>query len=232
MTIREFGSTIRNRVKDGLKGEIKNVSYSVSQLISESFLLRSRLILEESRKAKIDLTSFYQTFDSLPIKEIDIQVNSDIKSGICTSYVEFPALASTFMGIQLEYIGFNTRDVNSKSFMFYFDDRFKTHQNTLRMSKKIYTYVDVDRGSTGLVKAFLYNIGPFKDKKYLSVRGIFDDPTVFMSSGCCDEIWDQEFPAPGWMQDIIIERLSMSYVEQYRKMNIPEFSNKQVDIKG
>jgi len=232
MTIRELGSTIRNRVKDGLKGEIKNISYSVSQLISEAFLLRSRLILEESRKSKIDLVSLYQTFDSLPIKEIDMQVNSPIKSGICSSYVEFPALASTFLGIQLEYIGYNTRDINSKSFMFYFDDRFKTHQNTLRISKNPYAYVDTERTTGGLIKAFLFNIGPYKSGKYLSVRGIFDNPTEFISNDCCEDIWDEEFPSPDWLQDIIIERLSMSYVEQYRKMNIPEFSNKQVDIKG
>lgn len=232
MTIEDLGSTIRNRMHDGLKGEIKNVSYSVNQLISEAFLLRSRLIYEESKKGKKDFTAFYQTFDSVPIKEIDISVNSNIKSGICTSYIEFPSIASTLTDIAIEYIGLNNKDIDAKSFTLYYDDRFKTHQNKLRISKKTFVYVDTDVDSNGLIKGFLYNLKAFKDEKYLSVRGIFDNPMVFLDEDCCTEFIKDEFPAPGWMQDIIIERLTMVMVEQYRKMNIPEFSNKQTDIKG
>jgi len=217
---------------DGLKGEIKNTSYSVSQLISEAFLLRSRLIYEESKKGKKDFTAFYQTFDSIPIKEIDISVNSDIKSGICTSYIEFPSIASTLSEIAIEYIGLNNKDIDAKTFSLYYDDRFKTHQNKLRVSKKTFVYVDTDVDTNGLIKAFLYNINKYKDEKYLSVRGIFDNPMVFLGNDCCVDLLKEEFPAPGWMQDVIIERLSMVMVEQYRKMNIPEFSNKQTDFKG
>ena len=232
MTVEELGGTIRNRMHDGLKGEIKNVSYSVSQLISEAFLLRSRLIYEESKKGKRDFTAFYQTFDSIPVHEMDISTHSSIKSGICVSYIKFPGIATLLEDMAIEYIGMNNKDIDAKTFTIYYDDRFKTHQKKLRVSKNPFVYVDTDVDKEGFLKGYLYNVGKYKDKQYLTVRGIFDNPMVFMNMECCTEFLKDEFPAPGWMQDIIIERLSMSMVEQYRKMNIPEMSNKQTDIKG
>lgn len=232
MTVNDLGSTIRNRMHDGLKGEIKNVSYSTSQLISEAFLLRSRLIYEESKKGKIDLTPFYQTFDSIPGKEMDISTHPSIKSGICTTYIEFPSVASVLNNLAVEYIGMNNKDIDAKSFTIYTDDRFKTHQNKLRIAEKPFTYLDASVNSEGFIKSFLFNIGPYKDKQYFTVRIIADNPMVFLGMDCCTDFLNEEFPAPGWMQDIIIERLSMVMADQYRKMNIPEMSNKQVDIKG
>jgi len=234
MTINGLADAVRNNVVDGLKGLVADFSYSRAQLIAESFLVRSRLLDERATKSKKSLTAFYQTIDSIPIHEIDISNQQTvIRSGICTSYIEFPKIASIFGDISLEYIGMNNKDKEAKSFMIYYDDTHSTHDyNMSRIRKRPYVYVDIDADSNGMIKGYLYNLGKFKDRQYLTVKGIFDDPSILIGNDCCEDIFDDEFPAPNEMQDIILRKMVDYYVTYYRKLNIPDFPNTLTDIKS
>ena len=229
MTIEDLGSAIRNRINDGLKGTISDVSYSREQLIKEAFILREKLIYEHSMKGKFDFTLFYQTIDSIPIEEMDLSTNAVIKSGICRNYITFPRIVPTFGKISIEYLGPVSKD---KSYIIYYDTKFNHHKYRLRTSRNPYTYIDLDANNSGNVNAYLFNIGSFKAQRYLTVRGIFANPMDLSNFDCCTDIEQDEFPAPGWMQDTIMDRLVAKYVNDYRKLNIPDFPNTKTDIKG
>lgn len=235
MTTEELGSAIRNGIYDSLKGAIADTSYSESQLIDEAFILRSTFLAKNAEKIKKEysLKPFYQTIDSIPIHEMDISTNTVIKSGICISYIKFPSIAPMFLDLGLEYIGMNNKDIQAKSFTVYYDDRHASHPFLAsRIRKDPYVFVDMDSDANGLVTGFLYNMGKYKDKKYLTVRGIFDNPLKIDMEDCCTEILKDEFPAPLEMQGLIIQTLVNRYIELYRKANIPDFPNTLTDIKG
>lgn len=233
MTTEELGSAIRSGINDALKGEINDVSYNQDQLIDEAFLLRSKLIGEDSEKNKKNFRSFYQTLDSIPIHETDISNNAIIKSGICIGYIEFPAVAPMFFDMGLDYIGMNNKDGRAKSFTIYYDEMHSTHVNRVGKTRKNpYVYVDLDVGANGMIKAYLYNMGSFNDKQYLTVKGIFDNPRDIGVDDCCFDSLKDEFPAPGRMQALILELLTKKYIDLYRRANIPEFSNTLTDLNG
>lgn len=229
MTIKELGSAIRNHIFDGLKGEIPTTSYSREQLIQEAFLYRNRIIMEFSMKGKYDLTPFYQTIDSIPIEELDLSTHKVIKSGICRSYIRIPSLAPTYNSLSLEYLGPVSKE---KSFKIYYNTKFNHHKYRMRTSLKPYTYVDMESDQDGMIDALLFNLNDTKDLRYLTVRGVFANPLDIETFDCCTDVEDNEFPAPFYVQEMIIEKLTQRYVSQYRQMNIPIFPNKQNDIQG
>jgi len=228
MIVKKLGSAIRNHIGDGLSGEIPDTSYSREQLIDEAFLYRNRLIYELSKTAGFDLTPFYQTLDSVPIEELDLSQHRIIKSGICRSYVKIPVLAPTFTSLSIEYIGPVSK---SKSFKIYYDTKFNDHSGRMRTARKPFTYVDMNSGSKGYINSLLFNLDEIKNLRYLTVRGVWANPMLLKTFGCCEDMEDMEFPAPGYIQDMIIEKIVKDYVRQYRQMNIPEFPDRQIDIR-
>jgi hypothetical protein len=214
-----------------LKGAISNISYSKEQLIDEAFQVRNSLIMKYSMQGKFDLDSLYQTFDSLPIHEIDLSNNhTEIRSGLCRNYILLPKPSVTFDKVAIEYIGDVTK---GNAFKVYYNANFKTHQHKFKISRKPYVYLDTSIRPDGRVIAYVYNIGEIKDFRYMTVKMIAENPTEFMSTvDCCTDAMDMEFPAPGWMQKEILDAVVNTYVTQYRRMNIPDISlsNKQRDI--
>ncbi len=233
MTVEELGSAARSGINDALKGEINDVSYNIDQLIDEAFLLRSKLIGEDSEKNKKNFKNYYQTLDSIPVHEMDISTRTEVKSGICVSYIKFPGIAPMFLDMGLEYVGMNNKDVAAKSFTIYYDDSHSQHVYRVGRTKNYpYVYVDLDVDRDGMVTCYLYNMGKFKDKKFLTVRAIFDNPRNVGDDDCCIDMLKDEFPAPGRMQVLIIEMLVNKYIALYRKANIPDFANTLTDLKG
>jgi len=233
MTVEELGSAIRSGVNDALKGEINDVSYNVDQLIDEAFLVRSELVGQDSEKNRKNFRNFYQTLDSIPVHEMDLSTRIEVKSGICISYIKFPSIAPMFLELGLEYVGMNNKDVAAKSFTIYYDDSHSQHIHRVGRTKNYpYVFVDLDADSDGMVKCYLYNMGKYKDKQFLTVRGIFDNPRKVSADDCCTDFMKDEFPAPGRMQNLIIKILTDRYIELYRKANVPDFANTLTDLKG
>jgi len=232
MTNKELVSSIRNHINDGLKGAIPDVSYSARQLRDEAFLMRNRLIFETNAKIKLDINFFFNTIDSIPIEEMDMSTSPIIKSGICRSYIKIPKLFFISRVNPVEYIGIGPVSKN-KSFTIYLDYSYKTHGSRFLTSRKPYVFIDTSITTKNYIIAYLFNIDRFKDLRYLSVRAIFENPfSISNDEDCCTDMEDVEFPAPGWMQDMIIEKLSWQYVNQYRKLNIPDYTITNTDLKG
>lgn len=231
MTIKEFGSTVRNHINDGLKGTIPDTSYSPDQLINEGFLWRNRLMYEMSTQVKIDIKFFYNTIDSVPIEEMDLSLNPVIKSGMCRSYVKIPRIFTVHNVDPIEFLSIGPVS-KEKSFKIYYDKKFKHHDYRFMTSKSPYAFVDTSITSKNYIYAYLFNISKFKDIRYLTIRALFENPSKLPNDDCCLELENQEFPAPGWMQEMIIEKLTYQYINQYRNMNIPNFNIQNTDLKG
>jgi len=231
MTINEFGSAARNHIHDGLKGAISNISYSKEQLIDEAFQVRNALIMKYSMQGKFDFSSMYMTFDSIPINEIDMSNSmTQIRSGICRSYILLPKPSVTFNKVAIEYIGDVTK---GNSFKIYNNANWKSHQYKFRINKNPFVYLDTSIRSDGRIMAYLYNMNEIKDQRYMTVKMIPENPISFIEDlDCCTDVYDTEFPAPDWLQKEVLDIVVNTYVTQYRKMNIPDLAlaNKQRDI--
>lgn len=231
MTNKQLISAIRNHINDGLKGAIPDTSYSLGQLRDEAYQMRNRLMFEMSSKVKLDIKFFFNTIDSIPIEEMDLSTDVVIKSGICRSYIKIPRIFFVNIVDPVEFIGIGPVSKN-KSFKIYYDYKYKTHSTRFLTNKRPFVFVDTSITTKKYITAYLYNIDRYKDIRYLSVRALFENPYDIASKDCCINIDNMEFPAPGWMQNMIIEKLSWSYVNQYRKLNIPDYSITNTDIKG
>lgn len=228
MTLNEITAAIRNRVSDGLSGNISNQAYSIKQLEEEVDIERAAYIQSYADSGrKINPKYMYQSIDGLHVKCMDLSNNAPcgFTSGEGVPAVKIPAVASTFDDSAIEYIGLMNKQ---EKFIVYYDtDSMENHKYRLRTKKRPFVWVDTAPDSSGMMTAYLMNAGKYFNLKYMSVRAIFEHPTqVGVDS---PGFGDKEYPAPGHVQKHIIDTLTAKYVEYFRKMNIPPLPNTQSD---
>ena len=228
MTINQMSSTIRNRISDGLSGNITNVAYSLEQIEDEIDLMRATLV-ENLKKTpnKVNTDHLLQTLDRLCIECRDIGNGMDdclmkVSTGIEVASVKIPAPIAK----HLKYVG--TVD-KMNAFKIYFDtEDLVNHKYRIRTKRAPFVWADLaSRDSAGLITLYFFNMGKYNPLKYVSVRGVFESPMNALSIN--PEYGEIEYPAPAHIQEAIIEALVNKYVFSYRKLNIPPLPNTQSD---
>jgi hypothetical protein len=226
MTLNEITSTIRNRVSDGLSGNISNQAYSVKQLEEEVDLERAAYIqkyVDSGRK--LNPNYMYQTVDGLRIVCTDLSNNAPcgFTSGDGVPAVKIQPIASTFDDSAIEYFGLMNKQ---EKFIVYYDtDNIGNHKYRVKTAKRPFIWIDTTQDQNGLMTAYLLNAGKYFNLKYLSVRAIFEHPSRIGGSTA----GEKEYPAPGHVQMAIIDSLTEKYVRYFRQMNIPPLPNTQSD---
>jgi len=227
MTLNEISSTIRNRISDGLSGNITNVAYSLEQIEDEIDLMRAALVEKfKNTPNKVDPRHLTQTMDRLCVECKDLGNNSQCLSKISTGMgipsVSIPA----FVGENLYYVG--TVD-KMHDFKIYFDIAdIENHVYRPRTSKKPFVWADLgSRDSQGFITLWFFNMGPNNPIKYISTSSILEKPMLSLLLN--PEYGEMEYPAPAHIIEAIIEGLVNKYVFNYRKLNIPPLPNTQAD---
>lgn len=231
MTLNELSSAIRTSISDGLSGNITNAAYSL-ELIEDEIDLTRASIVEALRKTnkEVDKSLLMQTLDRLCIECRDIG-NNGINGGECLSRVntgnnimsvKIPAI----VGKNANYIG--TVD-KMNAFKIYFDtEDLVNHKYRFKTNKAPFVWVDLaSRDSAGMLTVYFFNLGKYNPLKYVSVRGVFENPYSALTLN--PDYGEIEYPAPLHIQDMIIDRIVNKYINYYRKLNILPLSNTQSD---
>ena len=227
MTLNEITSSIRNRVADGLSGNISNQAFSLQQLEEEVDLQRSEFINKYvSSGIKLNPNYLYQTLDYLKVNCVDLATNlpCGISSNSSVPAVKVPSIAATFDDSAIEYFGLMNKQ---EKFIVYFDtDSMINHKYRIKTKDRPFIWVDTTTDPNGYMTAYLLNGTKYFNLKYMSIRAIFEHPSRVNSD---PDFNDKEYPAPGHMQNQIIDALTEKYVRYFRQLNIPPLSNTQSD---
>ena len=224
MTLSEMTSSIRNRVADGLSGNIADQAFSLLQLEKEVDLQRAEFIQKYLNSGnKLNANFLYQGIDGIHVECHDLSQNSPcgFSSGDGVPAIKIPPIASTFGNDAVEYLGLMNKQ---EKFVVYFDtDSMSNHKYRARTSKRPYIWIDTAPDKTGNMTAFLLNAGKYSTLKYMSIRAIFQNPSALSENS------DTEYPAPGHMQNQIIDTLTDKYVRYFRQLNVPPQPNTKSD---
>jgi hypothetical protein len=227
MTHNEIASAIRNRVADGLSGNLNNQAFSLEQLLEEIDLSRDTFINKYIGTNKLDPKFLVQEIDTLPIICRNLSEDCFIKdpSGDVPS-IKIPPISPVFGDKSIEFLGL----VNmQESFAVYFHpDDIRNHKYRIKTNKRPFAWVDVASDKDGKHTIYFFNLGKFNPLKFVKLRAIFAHPTSVNSDN--PNNLDMEYPAPGYMQDAIIDTLTEKYVRYFRQLNIPALPNQQNDI--
>lgn len=225
MTINEITSAIRNRVADGLSGNISNQAYSLDQLNDEVDLQRADFTHKYSGTNKLNTKYLLQTIDSICLECRDLSKDCVLKSGDQVPSIKIPQLLSTFDDSAIEFIGLVNKQEAFK--VYYSTDEIRNHQYRRHTKHKPFVWVDNTLDDESMITLYFFNMGNDNPLQYVSIRAMFERPTWVSK---IDPVFDEkEYPAPAHMQNSIIDALTEKYVRYFRQLNIPTQPNTQTD---
>jgi hypothetical protein len=226
MTLNEISSTIENNISDALSGAIANRATSTEQLEAEVDLLREKLVFEQLKAGKIDLKYFLQNIDSIKLECRDFVKDCGAwKSGDSLPSIKIPKLLATANDSQIEYIGIANMH---RGFKVYYDvEDIRMHKYRLKTANSPFAWVDMTPDGDDMVTIYFFNFNKYDGMKFVSIRAAFASP---LNVKPLDPLLrEKEYPAPGFMQEMIISTLTERYIRYYRQLNVPAQPNTQTD---
>lgn len=225
MTLEEMASAIRNHIGDGLK-EVDDYDYSIQQIKDEIGLLRNKLIYKLSEAGKLDPNQFTQKIEGdsmvIALKPFPITGGHPVKR---VPHLEIPRPALTADNSAITYLG--PADM-SLDFVKYYDESFNEHKYNRVIKNRPYCFIDMANKPNGKVDAYFFGLDGSLLKN-MAVRIIAENPIAILEEdGVFGE--DEEFPAPGAIQDDIIDTITKRYVYYYKQLNQPNEPNTNTDI--
>lgn len=227
MTANEIASSIRARVADGLSGNISDQAFSLQQLLAEIDLVRNDFIHKYSNTNKLDPKYLVQEPAELfKIECRNLSPDCRIKGfGEEIPSIKIPKIIPTFGDYSIEYLGLN--NMQESFAVYYHPDDIRNHKVRIKTKNLPYAWVDLSADVDDLMTVFLFNLGKYNSLQFLKVRGIYENPTRVNRNN--PDALDMEYPAPGHLQNSIIDALTEKYVRYFRQLNTPQVPNTQAD---
>jgi hypothetical protein len=226
MTHNEIASTIRNRVADGLSGNISDQAFSLEQLKDEIDLVRADLAHKYVTNFKLDHKYLVQEIDVLQIICRNLSEDCQIQEpcGELPS-IKIPKIMPTFGDKSIEYLGLINMQ---ESFQVYYDvEDIKNHRVKIKTRHRPFAWVDLAPDHNDMHTIYFFNLGKYNSLKFVKLRGIFEHPGRVNNDK--PSPFDVEYPAPLYMQNMIVDIITEKYVNFFRKLNIPSLPNQQTD---
>jgi hypothetical protein len=225
MTLDEMVSAIRSNVGTGLK-EVGNYVYSLEQIKDEISNMRSLIIMQDSEKGVLNREYFAQKITNLdPLTPGIFPEEGLVESNSPALITHIPKLAMTKNNSSILYLGPKDMSLNIKTYFSYDDLRMHKYNRTIR--NRPFAFIDNVHNDDGDIPVYIGNTGP-ATFRYITVRAIVDDPVKLMQRDGY-YIDAEEFPAPLAVQALIIEQLSMRYINYYKAQLRPNEFNDQTD---
>jgi len=226
MTHNEIASTIRNRVADGLSGNIVDQAFSIEQLLEEIDLQRADFANKYAiQGTKLDPKFLMQEIDILKLECRDLSEDCLIGSHDSVPSIKIPKIMPLFGESAIQYLGLvNMQEAFA---VYYHPEDIRNHRVRIRTKNRPFAWVDLSPDKNDMLTIYLFNLGPHNGLQYLKLRGIFEHPTRVNINN--PNASDMEYPAPLHMQMAIIDALTEKYVRYYRQLNVPPVPNTQSD---
>jgi hypothetical protein len=227
MTINELASAIRNNVVDGLSGNISDQAFSIEQLYDEIDLARANFIHQYAGTKKLDYKFLVQSLDSIPVECRNLSNDCQIADPTAeVPSIKIPRLASIFGEQSIEYLGLN--NMTKQIPIYYTPDQIRFHHVKLRTKHLPYSWVDLAPDRDGNQTIYFFNMNSHDPLKYVKLRGVFEHPMKLLREAGVDSS-NLDYPAPGHMQESIKDKLTQYYLEIFRKLNVIETPDQNVD---
>jgi len=225
MTLDSMASAIRSNIGTGLK-EVGNYVYSIEQIKDEISTTRSLMIMQDSEKGILNRDYFAQKITNLDALIVGIFPEEGlIESNSPALITRIPKLAMTKDNSSILYLGPKDMSLNIKTYYSYNDVKMHKYNRTLK--NRPFAFIDNVHNEDGNIPVYIANTGP-ASFKYITIRAIIDDPVKLLQSDGY-YIDSEEFPAPLGIQALIIDQLSLKYIDYYKKQLRPNEINDQTD---
>lgn len=222
MTLEQMASAIRNHIGQGLK-EVDDFAYSVEQLKDEIGAMWNALILELSKAGLFNPAYFAQKQDNIDI-QLGVFPHDSGHPSKRVPYIKIPMPAMTVGDKSIIYLG--PADL-SMDFTRYYDSSFNDHRYSRVVGNRPHVYVDLSGDGDGHAYAYIFGIEGSSLSK-MAIRLVPNDPLKIMNdAGTFGD--DEEFPAPGSVQDMIIDRITKRYLAFYKNPVQPNEPNTNTD---
>jgi hypothetical protein len=226
MTHNELASTIRNRVADGLSGNIADQAFSVEQLEAEIDLTNADLIYKYAQAQKVDPKYLMQKVDMIPIVCKNLSEDCVIKEpGANVPSITIPKLMPMFQDKSIEYLGLN--NMQEDFAVYYHPEDIENHKVRIRTAHRPFAWVDLTSNAQGENTIWFFNFGSYNPLKWVKIRAIFAHPTRINTLDA--SVMDREYPSPLHIQNAIIDTITEKYVRYFRQLNTPNIPNTQSD---
>jgi len=226
MTLNEIASSIRNRVADGLSGNISNQAFSLQQLMDEIDLTRADFTHKYSFTSKLDPKYLIQEISALKVECRNLSKDCQIKApGADVPSVKIPKIMPLFGDNGIEYIGLHNLQENFS--IYYSPQDVNNHSVRIKTRHRPFAWVDVSPDPQGMNTIYFFNFGKNNPLKFVKIRGIFEHPSRVYAD--IPNGVDMEYAAPLHMQNAIIDTLTEKYVRYFRQLNVPATPNTQTD---
>ena len=211
--LKEVASIIKNDITAGLKG-VGNFSFSLEQLEKEIVIRKNALIKKYSSSGMLPHEDLVQNIDVPILSCKDMSDNCEIKSGVKALHFEVPRFASVFDKKYTTYVGSIDK---MRPFKVFYDQSFLRQRFSPVAKNKPYVWFDIGTlNEDDTINGYVFNVPRLK---YISVKGIFEDPYQVLSCNCKDEE-DLRFPAPEFIVDEIIATLVSKYINIYKSQPV------------
>ena len=225
MTLDEMTSAIRSNIGAGLK-DVGNFVYSLEQIKDEISNTRSLIIMQESLKGTLNRSYFAQKITNLDELTVGIFPEEGlIESNSPVLIAKIPKLAMTKDNSSILYLGPKDMSLNIKTYYSY--DDVKMHQYNRTIKNRPFALIDNVHNADGDIPVYIANTGP-SSFKYITIRAIIDDPVKLLQKDGY-YVDSEEFPAPLAIQALIIDQLTVKYINYYKKFMRPNEYNDQTD---
>lgn len=225
MTLDQMASAVRSNIGTGLK-EVGNYVYSIEQIKDEISNTRSLIIMQDSEKGILNKSHFAQKITNL--NELTIGTFPEeglIESNSPVLITRIPKLAMTKDNSSILYLGPKDMSLNIKTYYSY--DDVKMHQYSRTIKNRPFALIDNVHDDSGDIPVYMTNLGP-APFRYITTRAIIDDPVKLMQNDGY-YVDSEEFPAPLAVQALIIDQLSIKYINYYKRQLRPNEANDQTE---
>lgn len=227
MTHNEMASSIRNRVSDGLSGNIADQSFSLEQILDEIDLTRADFAHKYASTQKLNPTHLVQEPKELFLITCrNLSPDCGISGwGEDVASIKVPSIMPLFDEQSIQYLGL---DNMQEAFAVYsHPEDIRNHKVRIRTKNRPYAWWDTAEDMDGNQTFWLFNMGSYNPLKYLKLRAIFNHPSKVNSN--LPNHLELEYPATLHMQNAIIDTLTEKYIRYYRQLNIVPSANTQSD---
>jgi len=226
-TLAEIRSAIHSDITDGLKG-VANYTYSEDQIEREISAERSKILFELTKggRFKFEKQGFEQQINCIPVDTKQLsKCPTSIPVGDDLKHFEIPPISTLHKEDTVGYIGPVSRE--EPEWKIYTDDNYLFHPYKLRIACKPFVYIATTINENNKYDAFIKNYNN-DNLKYVSITGIFENPTDIEDYSCTNPDW--LYPAPEWAVNDIIKRLVEKYIRYYRQLNVLPQPNTQTEL--
>jgi hypothetical protein len=217
-TLAKIAGAIQNNLEAGLK-TTANFNFSMEQLRDQVIAERNAIIKQLDLQGVLDKSELFQEINCIQTDCKDLALCCDKSSRQPTLHFTLPRFN------HIDYIGLATQDSPFKIYdnIGFKYDKYRDKRLTNRTFVQLRVFNSVTHG-------FIFN-PPTHDLKYISFRGILENPLEVNQYNCCAYSAENDrFPAPDFIVQQIIDGITAKWSQWYYRFQGIRFANTQNSI--